>query len=83
MYHQFIVPDITFYIQLSVETAIARLSKLKKQKEYYETAEKLKNIKIGYDWLADKFKDEIVTINGERSVKEVSEEILKHVASIM
>src|SRR3990167_4324310 len=50
MYHQFIVPDMTFYIDVNPQAAIGRLSKMKRQREYYETWEKLKNIKAGYDW---------------------------------
>jgi len=82
MYHQFIVPDITFYIKVSEETAIKRLLKMSKKKEYYETKEKLKKIKEGYDWLVNKFSNEITVIDGEQSIEDVSEQILKHVASI-
>ncbi|OGH13890.1 MAG: dTMP kinase [Candidatus Levybacteria bacterium RIFCSPLOWO2_02_FULL_37_10] len=77
MYHQFIVPDITFYIKVSEEIAIKRLSKMNKKKEYYETLEKLKNIKAGYDWLARKFSKEITVVDGEKSVEEVAQEIVR------
>ena len=30
MYHQFIIPDITFYLKVSVETAMKRISNLRK-----------------------------------------------------
>ena len=76
MYHQFIVPDVTFYISVSEDVAISRISKMKKKQEYYETAEKLKNIKAGYDWLAKKFSDQITVIDGERTEKEVSTDIV-------
>jgi dTMP kinase len=82
MYHQFILPDITLYIDAKPETAYGRLSGMGRQIEFYETLEKLKNIKAGYDWLAKKFPEQIVTIDGERSVDEVSEEIIKHVSRI-
>jgi len=78
MYHRFIVPDITFYLNVSSETAIARLSKMKKKREYYEKAEKLKNIKAGYDWLSKKFPREITVINGARSQEGVTAQILKN-----
>src|SRR3989338_158511 len=78
MYHQFIVPDITFYIDASSDIAISRISKMKKKHEYYETREKLKNIKAGYDWLAEKFPKEIVAIDGEEPVAEVTAQILKN-----
>src|SRR3989344_5449183 len=75
-YHQFIVPDTTFYIDVSEDVAISRISRVKKKKEYYETEEKLKNIKAGYDWLSKKFPDEIVVIDGERTEKEVAADII-------
>jgi len=78
MYHQFIVPDVTFYIKISAQTAVSRLSKMGKQKEYYETLEKLIKIKSGYDWLVGKFGKEIVFIDGEQSVEKVTAEILKN-----
>ena len=78
MYHQFIIPDITFYIKVSEETAMKRLSKMNKKKEYYETKEKLRKIKEGYDWLANKFPKEIIVIDGEQSVEKVTAEILKN-----
>src|SRR3989344_8399723 len=78
MYHQFIIQDITFYIKVSEETAMKRLSKMNKKKEYYETKEKLRKIKEGYDWLANKFPKEIIVIDGEQSVEKVTAEILKN-----
>lgn len=77
MYHQFIVPDITFYIKVSEDDAIKRLSKMDKEKEYYETKEKLKKIKEGYDWLTEKFPKEITVIDGEQSVERVTADIIK------
>ena len=81
MYHQFILPDVTFYISISVDVAISRISKMKKKQEYYETAEKLKNIKAGYDWLSKKFPREITVIDGERPVGEVAAEVLDNLDS--
>lgn len=81
MYHQFIVPDATFYISVSSDVAISRISKMKKKQEYYETAEKLKNIKAGYDWLVNKFSNEIVVINGEQSEEKVTDDIIKNLES--
>ncbi len=75
MYHQFIIPDITFYIDISENVAISRISKMEKKQEFYETVEKLKNIKAGYDWLSKKFPNEITVIDGNRSVGEVTADI--------
>src|SRR3989344_4218872 len=42
-----------------------------------ENSEKLKNIKAGYDWLARKFSKEITVVDGEKSVEEVAQEIVR------
>ena len=76
MYHQFIVPDYTFYLKISLETALARISKKDDVKEIYEDREKLRKVIEGYDWLSTKFAKEIITINGEKSVGEVTREII-------
>lgn len=77
MYHQFIVPDYTFYLKVSLEEALARIAQKDDVKEIYEDREKLQKIIKGYDWLAEKFAKEIITIDGEKSVGEVTMEIVK------
>ncbi|MCL5970547.1 MAG: dTMP kinase [Patescibacteria group bacterium] len=78
MYHQFLVPDITFYLDISVSTAMKRISG-KQQKEIYEKKEKLDKIVKGYRWLAKEFPKEITIINGEGSVDKVHKEIIKKI----
>jgi len=79
MYHQFIVPDYTFYLKIPIETSLKRIRQkhLKDEKEIYESKEKLQPVIRGYDWLAEKFKREIITLNGEKTIKEVTEEIVQ------
>lgn len=75
MYHRFIVPDYTFYLKISLGTAVDRISRKDDFKEIYEDRKKLKQLIVGYEWLAKKFAKEITVIDGERSVEEVTEEI--------
>lgn len=75
-YHQFILPDFTFYLDISVETAVERLEQMHKGKEIYEKKEKLIKIIKGYQWLTKKFSREIITINGEKPVEEVTSKII-------
>ena len=75
MYHQFIVPDETFYLQISLETALRRISK-EKAKEIYEDKAKLRKIIKGYEWLVRKFPKAITVIDGEKKVEEVTAEIV-------
>ncbi len=77
LYHQFIVPDYTFYLKISLDTSIQRISQKKDFKEIYEDKEKLKQVNNGYNWLAKKFSEKIVTVDGEREKEEVLGEIIK------
>lgn len=77
-YHQFILPDFTFYLDVSIETAMKRISRRHREggREYYEEKEKLEKIVKGYKYIIDKFPKEVTVINGERSVEEVTEKII-------
>lgn len=75
MYHQFLVPDVTFYLDISVDTAMQRIAR-KQQKEIYEKKEKLDKIVKGYKWLVKEFPNQFIVINGEKSVYEVQKDII-------
>jgi dTMP kinase len=76
MYHQFIVPDLTIYLEVPVETALERINKTRKSLEIYENKEKLMKIQKGYKWLLNKFPNEITRIDGSKSVSEVTKQTL-------
>jgi len=78
-YHQFIAPDITIYLQLSVDEAMKRLSQMDKEKDMYEKKGKLQKIAKGYDWLLQQFPREFTIINSEQSVEKVTEEIIEKI----
>lgn len=76
MYHKFIAPDITFYLDISVERAMERLGKKPHGKEIYEEEQKIKKAKEGYDWLLTEFPEEFNIIEGARSVDQVTKDII-------
>ncbi len=78
MYHQFMVPDHTFYLKIPLATSIARIAKKDDVKEIYEDREKLKKVIEGYNWLAKKFKNEITIVDGNKSVEKVTREIISN-----
>ena len=82
MYHQFIAPDITIYLDIPVERAMDRLSKKVHEKEIYEEKTKILKAKEGYDWLIKEFPDEFTVIDGTQSVEKVTEEILARISGI-
>lgn len=79
MYHQFIVPDYTFYLKISLETALARLKKKDDVKEIYEDEDKLKKVIDGYNWLSSKFNREIITVDGEGMLDQVTQRIISKI----
>ena len=78
MYHQFTVPDYTFYLNISIDSAMERINKKHESapKEIYEEKEKVEKVKKGYDWLINKFGAEISSIDGEKPVDQVTQDIL-------
>jgi dTMP kinase len=78
MYHQFMIPDFTFYLDIPLEIAMARLSKKGEEKEIYEEEGKLERIVSGYQWLLKEFPREFTVIEGTRGVEEVTKEIIKN-----
>jgi dTMP kinase len=76
MYHQFLMPDFTFFLSISPETAIKRLSLMQKTHEIYEDAEKIKAITDIYNFIVKEYKNEFIVIDGERSVEEITQEMM-------
>ncbi len=77
MYHQFTIPDVTFYLDIPLAIAMGRIKSKERKGEIYEDKKKLSKIIEGYNWLLKKFENEITLVNGEQSVKEVTEEIIR------
>ncbi len=79
MYHQVVAPDLTFYLDVSEKVSLDRLNHAGITAEYYETREKLKNVRQGYEWMLKKFPSEFVRINGDRDPDEVEKDILQEI----
>lgn len=77
MYHQFIVPDYNFYLKISLETALERISGKDKVREIYEDKDKLGKLIGGYDWLVNKFAEELTVVDGEKSEEDVTKNIIE------
>ncbi len=77
MYHQIMVPDITFYLKVDPKTAITRLEKSGIGNEYYEKESSLSKVKRSYDWLSERFSSEFVVIDGDQDIEKVTEDIIK------
>lgn len=76
MYHQFTIPDFTFYLKIDLATSLDRIG-AKETKEIYETPDKIKKIIEGYEYLHTKFPKEIIEIDGTKSVDEVTNKMVE------
>lgn len=81
MYHQFVVPDYTFYLDIPLDTAIQRIDKTNEVREIYEDKEKLEKTIKGYQWLLREFPKEFIVIDATKRVEEVTEEIVRVIKS--
>ncbi len=81
MYHRFVVPDYTFYLDIPLDVALVRIASEGGVKEIYEEREKLEKVVNGYKWLLKEFEKEFVVIDGVRRVEEVTEEMVRVLSS--
>lgn len=74
-------PDATVFIDISPQTAMERINANRESVEIYETEEKLTKIRKSYFDAFEKMKDteNVVVVNGERTVEEIAEDIEKYV----
>ena len=74
-----IIPEITFFLSIDVNTCLERIRKRKEQIEYFETLDKLKKISNSYinmiDFLKKKDNRKIEIIDASKSPEQMSEDI--------
>ncbi len=77
-------PDATIFIDISPELAMQRVLQNREVTELYETLDNLKNVRRRYLEAFEKLKHEerIIWINGNQSMEQVTEDILKAVAGL-
>lgn len=75
-YHQFVSPDFTLFLEVTVDTAGKRLSSKGSHAEIYEKSDKLIKIREGYDFVFEKFPNVLTRIDAEKGIDEVTKEIL-------
>ncbi len=78
LYHQFIVPDITFFLDISTDSAMKRVNQARKT-DLYDKREKIEKIAQGYKWLISEFPDKFVVINGEQPEEKITTELVNHI----
>lgn len=76
MYHRFILPDNTFYLDVSVETVLKRMNAMGHERDIYEKKERITPLVDGYRWVVRQFPQEFVSIDGEKTLHEVTDAII-------
>ena len=83
LYHQFIVPDYTFYLDISVDEAWNRLRNKEEKREIYEDKAKIAKVVPGYEWLIREFPKEFTVVDGGKPKEEVTQQILRKLPKLL
>lgn len=70
----FLIPDIIFLLKVRPQVCIERIDKNRDKREFFEESEKLRKVWQTYEILSQRFSN-IRIIDGEKSIKEVFEEV--------
>lgn len=73
-----LIPDITFIFDVSVETAFNRMAAMGRDKDRMESSSQdfFEKIRAGYLYLAEVNPNRIRVLNGEKTVEELSKEVI-------
>lgn len=82
-YHQFLVPDATFFLQIPNSVALSRIQTSKKHGEIYDNGESLVKIEKNYQKLMQEFPNEFHILNAEKSKEEVTHDLFENVVKIL
>lgn len=77
MYHRFMLPDVTFFLDVDVDTVMSRMDAMGRERDIYEKKTKLAKLIGGYRWVVNQFPNEFVTINGEAELKDVTAALVR------
>ncbi len=78
-YHQFIVPDATFFLKISSDEAFKRIKDSSKHKEIYDNKKALEGTEKNYNLLIQEFPKEFTIINAEKKVEELTDELYEKI----
>lgn len=76
----FMLPDLTFILNVRPEVCVARITKRGTKKTLFEVKERLERVMENYKKMPSRFEN-VKIIDGEKSIEEISEEIKRVVSS--
>jgi len=80
-----IVPNITFYLKIDLETSMQRQDARGNTKDYFEKESKIFYTKLieGYDLCAKRFPQRVQSIDASKSLEDVSHELISLVKNVL
>ena len=78
---KFPLPDLTIYIDNPVEVSLKRIS-LRAHRDTYENKEKLEKVKLNYKRVFEEYTENLLIVDGSKSIKEIHDEIKKRVLKL-
>ena len=72
-------PNISIFLEVKPKTCLQRIGLRGENKTIFEEEEKLRRVWQTYQWLAKKFREDIIIIDGERKPEAISREILNKI----
>ncbi|TDJ04335.1 MAG: dTMP kinase [Deltaproteobacteria bacterium] len=80
-----LIPHLTFYLKISLDTSILRQEKRNQDKDYFESQGRdfYQKLIDGYDMAAELFPHRIVVLEGEKDEAQVSDDIIGHVKQLL
>ncbi len=81
-YHQFLVPDITFFLAITADEALQRIHQSRKHKEIYDDKNHLVKIEENYQQLMQEFPNEFTKIHANGDVEEITDTLFNRVKSL-
>lgn len=79
LYHQFIAPDFTFYLDIPVDLTMERMKKRGGKQELYEKRTKVEKIISGYRLLRKAFPDALITVDATGSISDISDVMIREI----
>jgi len=80
-----LVPHLTFYLKISLDTSIERQEKRNQDRDYFESQGRdfYQKLIDGYDIAAELFPGRILVLDGEKDESQVSDDIIGHVNQLI
>lgn len=82
-YHQFIIPDQTFFLQIPHSVAVERIKDSKKHGEIFDNGESLVTIEKNYAKLLEEFPKEFTLVDGNKSIEDVQQDLFDRTIKLL